>query len=82
MELRIQGGAPLVGELVVPADKSVTHRALMLAALADGEGTVTALSPGEDNHSTARVMRALGATIAETATGFAVRGVGDRKSVV
>jgi 3-phosphoshikimate 1-carboxyvinyltransferase len=76
MELRLEGGAPLVGELVVPADKSVTHRALMLSALADGESTVTALAPGEDNHSTARVMRSLGATVTQTASGFAVRGVG------
>lgn len=78
MELRIEGGAPLTGALDVPADKSITHRAIMLAALAQGESTVTARGAGEDNHSTARVMAGLGATIESSPTGFAVRGVGTR----
>ncbi len=78
MELRIQGGEPLVGELEVPADKSITHRAVMLSALAEGTSTVTARGVGEDNHSTARVMAGLGARVRETGSGFEVEGVGPR----
>ncbi len=36
MELRIEGGTPLEGATRVPGDKSVTHRALLLAALCEG----------------------------------------------
>lgn len=56
---------PLVGVVRVPADKSITHRALMLSALASGPCRVTAFRMGEDNKSTASVLRALGVTLAE-----------------
>ncbi|HEX8692055.1 MAG TPA: hypothetical protein VF746_06535, partial [Longimicrobium sp.] len=48
------------GELVLPGDKSITHRALMFAAAADGESRLRGLLPGEDCRSTAAVLRALG----------------------
>jgi 3-phosphoshikimate 1-carboxyvinyltransferase len=53
--------APL--ELEVPGDKSITHRALMLAALADGESRLSGALPAEDPRSTAAVLRALGAAV-------------------
>jgi 3-phosphoshikimate 1-carboxyvinyltransferase len=68
---------PLRGALRVPGDKSVTHRGLMLLALAEGEGA--ALLPSEgggDTLSTARVLRALGAEIEEEGPHFRVRGRG------
>jgi 3-phosphoshikimate 1-carboxyvinyltransferase len=54
------------GEAVrVPGDKSISHRALLLAALADGESRLEGVLPGEDCRSTAAVLRALGASIPE-----------------
>jgi 3-phosphoshikimate 1-carboxyvinyltransferase len=54
----------LGGTLQVPGDKSIAHRALMLAALADGTSHIRNLPAGEDVHSTARCMRGLGAMVA------------------
>jgi len=53
----------LSGTIPVPGDKSISHRALMLSALAVGESRVTGLLEGEDVLSTAAAMRAMGATI-------------------
>lgn len=53
------------GDVTVPGDKSLTHRALMLAATAAGESRLRGLLPGEDCRSTAAVLRALGAAIPE-----------------
>jgi len=50
-------------EVVVPGDKSLTHRALMLSVLADGESRLSGLLAADDPRSTATVLRALGATI-------------------
>ncbi|HEU0300240.1 MAG TPA: 3-phosphoshikimate 1-carboxyvinyltransferase [Longimicrobium sp.] len=48
------------GDVAVPGDKSITHRALMFAALARGESRLRGLLPGADCRSTASVLRALG----------------------
>jgi 3-phosphoshikimate 1-carboxyvinyltransferase len=48
------------GEVTVPGDKSLSHRALMFAAAAHGESRLRGLLPGEDCRSTAAVLRALG----------------------
>lgn len=69
--------APLVGSVPVPSDKSIGHRALLFAALAEGESKIEGFSHGEDNVSTANAMRAMGATITQTGpTSLVVRGVG------
>src|SRR5580658_5935155 len=54
--------AQLRGSLRVPGDKSTSHRALMLSALAEGTSTITGLSPGEDVASTSTILEQLGAT--------------------
>lgn len=60
----VEGGlGPLRGLLRVPGDKSISHRALLLAALAEGRSRVTGLSTGEDVACTARAIAAMGATI-------------------
>ena len=59
----IPGGRALVGTLTVPGDKSISHRALLLAALAEGTSTVTGLSDGDDVERTAGAVAALGATV-------------------
>jgi 3-phosphoshikimate 1-carboxyvinyltransferase len=55
--------------LRVPGDKSISHRALILNALAEGSATVTGLAPGLDVRSTASALTALGADIAPAADG-------------
>ncbi|MEL6500981.1 MAG: 3-phosphoshikimate 1-carboxyvinyltransferase [Cyanobacteria bacterium J06623_1] len=53
------------GKLTVPGDKSISHRALMLGAIAAGETTIEGLLLGEDPRSTAACFRAMGAQISE-----------------
>jgi 3-phosphoshikimate 1-carboxyvinyltransferase len=61
----------------VPGDKSIGHRAVMLAALGDGRSEVSGLSGGEDNRATVDILRALGVRIEERGPGaLAVTGVG------
>jgi 3-phosphoshikimate 1-carboxyvinyltransferase len=70
----VRGGRPITGVLEVPGDKSISHRALMLAALAEGTSTITGLSPGEDVARTIAAVSALGAEIAVEGSGLTVRG--------
>ncbi|HEY5025265.1 MAG TPA: 3-phosphoshikimate 1-carboxyvinyltransferase [Acidimicrobiales bacterium] len=57
----VEGGRPLVGRVRVPGDKSVSHRALLLGALAVGRSVVRGLSDGDDVARTAAALGALGA---------------------
>jgi 3-phosphoshikimate 1-carboxyvinyltransferase len=59
----IHAAARLAGRIRVPGDKSISHRALMLSALAIGESRIEGLLEGEDVLATAAAMRAMGATI-------------------
>jgi 3-phosphoshikimate 1-carboxyvinyltransferase len=68
---------PLRGRLRVPGDKSISHRALILGALAVGETRISGLLEGEDVLNTGKAMRALGATVVRTAEAiWRVQGVG------
>ncbi len=76
-ELTLGGARPLRGRLRVPGDKSISHRALMFAALADGPSTITNLATGADVAATGRVLQQLGVLV-ESDSGRAVvtgRGV-------
>ena len=55
----------LQGEVVLPGDKSISHRALMLGAIAGGGSTIRGLSRGADVGSTAACLRALGVEIGD-----------------
>jgi 3-phosphoshikimate 1-carboxyvinyltransferase len=67
----------LQGTISVPGDKSISHRALMLSALAIGETRITGLLEGEDVLRTEAAMRRLGAQISRDDRGtWAVSGVG------
>ncbi|HKW46600.1 MAG TPA: 3-phosphoshikimate 1-carboxyvinyltransferase [Gemmatimonadaceae bacterium] len=66
------------GTLRVPGDKSISHRSLMLAALGDGRSRVTNILESHDVHSTAGVLRAMGAHIPPLSRDFTVEGVGLR----
>ncbi|HTX62062.1 MAG TPA: 3-phosphoshikimate 1-carboxyvinyltransferase [Acidimicrobiales bacterium] len=59
----VTGGRPLVGTVRVPGDKSVSHRALLFGALAEGRSTVRGLSDGEDVSKTLAAVVSLGATV-------------------
>jgi 3-phosphoshikimate 1-carboxyvinyltransferase len=73
---RFVAGAPLKGRIRVPGDKSISHRSLMLGALAVGETRITGLLEGEDVLATAAAMTAMGATIEKQADIWSVHGVG------
>lgn len=67
----------LSGSITVPGDKSISHRSLMLSALAVGESRVEGLLEGEDVLSTAAAMRAMGADIRKDDDGiWHIHGVG------
>ena len=61
--LRSAPAGPLRGEARIPGDKSISHRALILGALAVGETRVTGLLEAEDTMRTAAALRALGAEV-------------------
>lgn len=70
---------PLVGELTPPGDKSISHRAVILAALADGATEVHGFLPGEDNLATAAMFEAMGVAIEwrdDQKTRLRIRGAG------
>jgi 3-phosphoshikimate 1-carboxyvinyltransferase len=74
---RLRGPARAAGDLGVPGDKSISHRALLLGALAHGTTEVRGLLQGEDCRATLAALRALGVEIAEAADGAVqVRGRG------
>ena len=69
--------APFRGEVRVPGDKSISHRALILGALAVGETRISGLLEGEDVINTARAMRMMGATVGQQGRGrWSIHGVG------
>ncbi len=63
MEQTIRSPQRLAGSLAVPGDKSVSHRSLILNAIANGDATVTGLSDGADVRSTAACLRSMGVAI-------------------
>ena len=72
-----QPGRPLHGVVRVPGDKSVSHRALMLAAIAEGESRIRGFLEGEDTRATAAVLAQLGVRIDTPSAGErVVHGVG------
>ena len=68
---------PLQGEAVVPGDKSISHRSLILGALSVGETQISGLLEGQDVLDTAKAMRAFGAEVTDHGGGdWSVKGVG------
>lgn len=69
--------APLLGSVPVPSDKSIAHRALLLAGLGSGASEIRRFSYGEDNVSTLAALRALGVRVDDDEQGtLRVHGVG------
>ncbi|KAA9000786.1 3-phosphoshikimate 1-carboxyvinyltransferase [Stenotrophomonas cyclobalanopsidis] len=70
-------GQPLQGSLTIPGDKSVSHRSVMFAALADGTSHIDGFLEGEDTRATARIFSQLGVRIeTPSASQRVVHGVG------
>ncbi|MDE5442150.1 3-phosphoshikimate 1-carboxyvinyltransferase [Bradyrhizobium sp. CSA207] len=75
--LKSRTSGPLTGKVRVPGDKSISHRALILGALAVGETRISGLLEGEDVLNTAKSMQALGARVERTGDfAWKVNGVG------
>ena len=74
----VQPAARIAGELTVPGDKSIAHRALMLAALGQGESWIHGLPDGEDVLATVGCLRSLGANLQRTGGTVRIRGEGLR----
>jgi 3-phosphoshikimate 1-carboxyvinyltransferase len=77
--VRVAPAAAVAGHLVAPGDKSVSHRAVLLGAIADGELRVEGFGRSADTESTIAAVRALGAAVEEPAPDeLVVRGCGLR----
>jgi 3-phosphoshikimate 1-carboxyvinyltransferase len=72
-DLRIQPSSGLHGELTLPGDKSISHRSVILAAIADGDTQISGFLTGEDTQNTAKVMQSMG---------IAIEGLGTERLVV
>jgi 3-phosphoshikimate 1-carboxyvinyltransferase len=69
-------GGPLRGTVIVPGDKSITHRAIIFSALAEGETAITDYCRGEDCLNTMRAFRTMGIRIDEQPHRLLVSGKG------
>ena len=74
--MQINPCAPLRGEITVPGDKSISHRAVMLGALASGTTHITGFLMGEDCLSTIDCFRKMGVSIDVSDKEVVVEGVG------
>src|SRR5512136_3089215 len=74
---RLRGPAALAGTVRVPGDKSLSHRALVLGAMAHGTTAIRGLLQSEDCRATLAALRAVGVEISESAEGLVrVHGAG------
>lgn len=69
----------LAGEVTIPADKSISHRAIIFSALAKGKSIVKNFSDGQDPHSTLNIFRQLGVEIKEDGNTVTVNSTGKLK---
>ncbi len=72
----IQGPGPLAGTISIPGDKSITHRALIFSAIAEGESRLVNILPSEDCLSTLRILQNLGVEIEHAGNETRVLGRG------
>jgi len=85
----IKGGINLKGKIKVPGDKSISHRALIIGSIAQGETTIEGFLHSEDPLSTADCLRKLGAKIPEikknepfTISGLGLNGLKEPKEIL
>ncbi|HEX6310526.1 MAG TPA: 3-phosphoshikimate 1-carboxyvinyltransferase [Acidimicrobiia bacterium] len=77
-DLTLAGPRPLRGRLRVPGDKGISHRALLLAALADGRSRLTGLADGDDVHRTRLALEHLGVRVRTSGGAVVVTGTAGR----
>jgi len=63
--MRVEPLTRLVGHIAVPGDKSISHRAVLLGAICDGETRITGFGRSADTEATVEAVRALGITVYE-----------------
>ncbi len=78
MNVRFAPDGPLRGTLVAPPDKSLSHRAALLAAMSDEPVTITGYLDAADTNSTLAAVEALGALVERRHAELVVRGAGLR----
>ncbi len=78
MNIEIQISQGISGEYNIPGDKSISHRALMIAAMADGVSTIEGCSSAADPLSTRRCLESLGVTFDSAVSHYRVEGRGLR----
>lgn len=77
IDYHIQPGGSLKGSITVPGDKSISHRSLMLSAIANGKSRITGFLPGEDTLATMNALQHMGVAIHRIdETTVEVNGVG------
>jgi 3-phosphoshikimate 1-carboxyvinyltransferase len=76
--MRIEPAAAVRGDIAVPGDKSISHRALLVAAIAEGESEIRGFGASDDTLATAAALEALGVGAAVEGDRALVRGVGLR----
>lgn len=76
MKVELKRSGPLRGEIEPPPDKSISHRAVMLCAIAEGTSRVSNFLHAGDTLSTAGAMRSLGVTVVDDGADLLVQGVG------
>src|ERR1700694_1998586 len=72
----IHPAGPLTGSLILPGDKSISHRYAILASIAEGPSTIRNYSTGTDCHSTLNAVRDLGIQVDDNSTTVTVHGKG------
>ncbi|HEY4743755.1 MAG TPA: 3-phosphoshikimate 1-carboxyvinyltransferase, partial [Desulfuromonadaceae bacterium] len=74
--ITIRPAASVKGEISVPGDKSISHRSIMMGAIANGVTRVRGFLRGEDNMATMKAFRAMGVGIVDDGTTIAIHGRG------
>ena len=73
---RIEPSNSIIGKVNIPGDKSISHRAIILAAIADGESRIKNFLQGEDTLATIRIFQKMGVNIKNDGDIIIVKGVG------
>ena len=76
MKRVLESKKPLRGEISVPGDKSIGHRAVIFGSIAHGSSRVSNLSSGEDNQRTAQAFKELGVKISTEGETLYIEGKG------
>ena len=76
LNMKLNSANSLVGEILLPGDKSISHRSALFAAIADGETRIENFSKAVDCHTTLDCLESLGVRIARNGTTVTVNGVG------